>query len=180
MKYFRGKPLALSLLSVLSICWFATPQGIAQPLSNGSASESSSYQSDNLVQFQQIALDLANRDRVQNGLSPLQADTLLTQAAQLHAEDMLRRNYFSHHSPEGKSPSDRFADVGGRQGAAENIVMIQGSSGLEPDRLVYFEEQWMKSTGHRENLLNSKYARFGYGVASSGGRIFAVQLFTFP
>jgi uncharacterized protein YkwD len=180
MRYFRGKPLALSLLFVLSICWFATPQSTAQPLKNSSAPEPSAYQSDNLVQLQQTALDLANRDRAQYGRSALQVNALLSLAAQRHAEDMLQRNYFSHYSPEGKTPVDRFTAVGGKRGAAENIMMFQGSSKVENDRLAYFEDLWMHSSGHRQNLLNSEYSRFGYGIAASGDRIYAVQLFALP
>jgi uncharacterized protein YkwD len=181
MKYFRGKTLALSFLSVLSIAWCTTPQSMAKPWRNHSARNLyTAYRSNNLSQLQRMALDLANRDRAQHGRSPLQSDALLSQAAQRHAEDMLRRNYFSHYTLEGRTPSDRFAAVGGRQGAAENIMMMQGSSGVGYNRLAYFEEHWMHSSAHRQNLLNSKYGRFGYGIASSGGRVFAVQLFTFP
>jgi uncharacterized protein YkwD len=181
MNNFRGKRLALSFLSVLCIAWLTMPQSEARSQRKHSTSHQyAAYQSDNLVQLQRIALKLANRDRAQHGRSPLQPDALLSAAAQRHAEDMLRRHYFSHYSPEGRNPSDRFAAVGGRQSAAENIMMTQGSSRVGYNKLAYFEEQWMHSSGHRQNLLNSKYGRFGYGIASSGGRVFAVQLFTSP
>jgi uncharacterized protein YkwD len=179
MKYLRGKTLTLSFLSVLGIFWLTMPQGNARPWKINAASELHAYQSNNLGQLQQMALELANRDRAQHGRSPLQPDPLLSQAAQRHAEDMLRRNYFSHYSPEGSTPTDRFAALGGRRGAAENIMMAQGSSKVGYNRIAYFEDRWMNSSGHRQNLLNSEYGRFGYGIASSGGRIFAVQLFTF-
>jgi uncharacterized protein YkwD len=179
MKYYRGKTLALSLLSVLGIAWFTMPQGVAKPWRTHTASNLyTTYQSDNLGQLRQMALDLVNRDRTRHGRSPLQPDALLSQAAQRHAEDMLRRHYFSHYTPEGRTPTDRFAAAGGRQSAAENIMMMQGPSGVGYDRLAYFEEQWMHSSGHRRNLLNSEYGRFGYGIVSSGSRVFAVQLFT--
>jgi uncharacterized protein YkwD len=182
MNNFRGKTLTFSLLSVLAIFWLTTPEGVAKPRKTPSASNLyATSQSNNLGQLQQIALDLANRDRNRHGRSSLQFDALLSQAAQRHAEDMLRRNYFSHYSPEGQTPTDRFAAVGGRRGAAENIMMMRGmSSKVDVNRLAYFQKSWMNSSGHRQNLLNSEYARFGYGIASSGGRVYAVQLFSFP
>ncbi|MFN4280925.1 CAP domain-containing protein [Thermosynechococcus sp.] len=48
-----------------------------------------------------MALQLVNRDRQLNGLPPLIADELLTEVAQRPAEDMLKRQYFSHTNPEG-------------------------------------------------------------------------------
>lgn len=142
------------------------------------------YQPRRIDSLRQTALDLANQDRSRRGFAPLRPDTLLTQAAQRHAEDMLRRNYFGHYSPEGRTPSDRFAAVGGRNGAAENIFMLRGSSlGNAPigaNRLAFFEQGWMRSPGHRQNLLDRRYGRFGFGLAVSGDRMYAVQLFTFP
>jgi uncharacterized protein YkwD len=141
------------------------------------------YQPQRIDFLREMALDLANQDRSRRGLSTLRADTLLSRAAQRHAEDMLRRGYFSHYSPEGRTPSDRFLAVGGRIGAAENLFMLRDSSlrrtGVGLDRLTYFERGWMRSPGHRQNLLDRRYGRFGFGLATSGDRIYAVQLFTF-
>ena len=142
------------------------------------------YQPRRIDSLRQMALELTNQDRARYGLPRLRADSLLSKAAQRHAEDMLRRNYFSHYSPEGRTPSDRFAAVGGRNGAAENLLVLRDSSligtELSFDRLAYFERGWMGSPGHRQNLLDRRYGRFGFGVAVSGDRLYAVQLFTFP
>ncbi|WP_404783837.1 CAP domain-containing protein [Altericista sp. CCNU0014] len=130
-----------------------------------------------------MALDLANQDRARYGLSRLRPNALLSRAAQMHAEDMLRRNYFSHYSPEGKAASERFAMVGGRGGAAENLLMLKDSSlvgaKIGYDRLAFFQRGWMGSPGHRKNLLDRRYGQFGFGIAKSGSRIYAVQLFSF-
>jgi uncharacterized protein YkwD len=134
--------------------------------------------------LRQTALDLVNQDRARYRLPRLRTDSLLTKAAQKHAEDMLRRNYFSHYSPEGRTPSDRFAAVGGRQSAGENLLMFKdvsiARSEIGFDKLAFFERGWMGSPGHRQNLLDQRYGRFGFGLAVSGDRLYAVQLFTFP
>ncbi|XFA73997.1 CAP domain-containing protein [Thermosynechococcaceae cyanobacterium Okahandja] len=131
-----------------------------------------------------MALRLVNRDRRLNGLPPLVEDTLLSQAAQLHAQDMLTRNYYAHVTPEGKTPTDRFAQLGGRGGVGENIVQLTGSIGitLNYKLIEQFQKSWMYSQGHRENLLNPEYTRFGYGIVAdpSTGRAYAVQNFSPP
>jgi uncharacterized protein YkwD len=131
---------------------------------------------------QQLALELVNQDRAAEGLLPMEIDPLLSQAAQSHAEDMLRRNYFSHYSPEGQSPSDRLATAGRHGFPAENIVMgkNQRSRGINIQLLENFQDRWMHSADHRRNLLNRNYEKFGYGLAidSASGRAFAVQMFS--
>lgn len=133
--------------------------------------------------LRQMALELANQDRVRHRLPTLRADSLLSKVAQRHAEDMLQRNYFSHYSPEGRTPSDRFAAAGGHRGVAENLLMLRDSSLVNAtigfDRLAFFERGWMGSPGHRQNLLDRRYGRFGFGLAVSGDRLYAVQLFSF-
>jgi uncharacterized protein YkwD len=182
------KPLAGSLLTCLwtfGLGGCDTSFSVGQPTWAGSrVSQRYAYQPRRVDALRQMALKLANQDRMQYGLPKLRADSLLSKAAQGHAEDMLRRNYFSHYSPEGRSPSDRFLAVGGRNGAAENLLVLRDSSlrgtDLNFDRLAFFERGWMGSPGHRQVLLDRRYGRFGFGVAVSGDRLYAVQLFTFP
>jgi uncharacterized protein YkwD len=130
---------------------------------------------------QQLALELVNGDRAAGGLPPMQVDPLLSEAAQSHAEDMLRRNYFDHYSPEGRSPSDRLAAAGGSGFPAENIVMGENRFRVINIQLLEnFQSRWMHSADHRRNLMNPYYERFGYGLAidPSSGRALAVQMFT--
>lgn len=180
------KPLAGVFLACF---WTFGLGGLSSPLVRSTWAESAlsqryAYQPRRIDSLRQMALELTNQDRMRHGLPRLRADSLLSKAAQKHAEDMLRRNYFSHYSPEGKTPSDRFAAVGGRNGAAENLLVLRDSSLIGAElgykRLAYFERGWMSSPGHRQNLLDRRYGRFGFGVAVSGDRLYAVQLFTFP
>ncbi|MCT7959969.1 CAP domain-containing protein [Laspinema sp. D1] len=140
------------------------------------------YQSRTLMQTRDLALQLVNRDRQLNGLPPLVEDALLSQAAQIHAQDMFVRNYFSHYSPEGKTPTHRLTEVGGKGGAGENI-MKQSSSGdiiLSYRLIEEFHKGWMYSPGHRANLLKPEYTHFGYGIMTEpfSRRVFAVQTFS--
>lgn len=138
-----------------------------------------------LPEIRSFALELVNRDRSLNGLTTLVEDPLLSEAAQRHAQDMLDRRYFAHVSPEGKTPTNRFHEVGGnpRVGVGENIMYGQDSFvvGLTYGLAEQYQKQWMYSPGHRENLLRPHYTRFGYGIVTGpNGRQYAVQEFAGP
>ena len=137
-----------------------------------------------LPELRSYAMQLVNRDRQLNGLLPLTENSLLSLAAQRHAEDMLTRQFYAHVNPDGQDPSDRFRAVGGQDGAGENIMQweLNGTGYGRPSyRLMEeFQKGWMYSDGHRQNLLLRDYKTFGYGVVISrnGQEIYAVQLFS--
>jgi uncharacterized protein YkwD len=177
--------LGLSLGSIIP-CWsFISVVSTAQaaPIPRRVATLASSSSPMNAFQaVQQLALELVNRDRAAEGLPPMQVDVQLAQAAQHHAEDMLRRNYFSHYSPEGQTPTDRLTAVGGAGFPSENIVMRESSRfrHINIQALEEFQDQWMHSPKHRHSLMNPRLEKFGYGLAidPASGRTFAVQMFS--
>ncbi|MCT7957323.1 CAP domain-containing protein [Laspinema palackyanum] len=159
------------------------PGGYDWKIGKSQLSPFDAYQSRTLMQTRDLALQLVNRDRQVNGLPPLVADPLLSQAAQIHAQDMFIRNYFSHYSPEGHTPTHRLIEVGGKGQAGENIAKQSGSASVMVNyRLIEdFQKGWMYSPGHRSNLLKPEYRYFGYGIMTEpfSGRVFAVQTFSF-
>lgn len=174
--------LSLSLVSILPFFISGTLSDAAWAAPRGQESIAFAPKKLNLGVVQQFALELANRDRAADGLPPMEVDLELSQAAQRHADDMLRRNYFDHYSPEGESPSDRLAAAGRHGFPAENIAMTENprERHLKAQLLETFQRQWMSSASHRRNLMNPNYVRFGYGLAidADSGRVFAVQMFT--
>lgn len=170
------------LLSYQEIWHFDNGNGgtgwsIGKPLTN----IKNAYNTVSLSKIPKQALRLVNRDRELNGLSPLTEDSLLSQTAQLHAEDMMKRDFYAHVTAEGKTPTDRFKEIGGKEGVGENIIQQQESYGVQ---LTYalverHHKSWMYSSGHRENILNPGYTHFGYGIAINPitGKVYAVQNF---
>ena len=136
-----------------------------------------------LAALRQQALELANASRAEAGLPALEAGPILDEAAQGHADDMLARGYYDHVTPEGETPADRFRAAGGSEWAlsGENIARCTGCE-APPDgaRVEAFHAGWMQSTGHRENILEPGFDRFGFGIAGSGDRTYAVQTFAGP
>jgi len=142
------------------------------------------YNSRSLIEMRTFALQLVNRDRVLNGMDALTEDPSLSLAAQHHANDMLKRHYFAHVSPEGETPTDRFHAMGGdpKTGAGENIIVTTDRMDLTLtyDVAEKFQKGWMYSNGHRENILTRGYKHFGYGIAVDPvtGLGYAVQDFS--
>lgn len=112
-----------------------------------------------------------NAERSTYGLPPLRRDRRLDIAAQMHAQDMLMRNYFDHASPEGELFPDRIRRAGypeNRPGPGCNcIVFIEYGENIalgQPtaERAV---AAWMNSPSHRQNILEQGFSDVGYGKA---------------
>ncbi|MBA2735782.1 MAG: CvpA family protein [Pyrinomonadaceae bacterium] len=108
-------------------------------------------------------LKLVNRERIANKLAPLEADPELTEVARRHSADMFARGYFSHNTPENKTPFDRIrqSDVSFRT-AGENLALAP--------TLQIAHTGLMNSPGHRANILQSNFGRLGIGVLDGGRR----------
>ncbi len=109
-----------------------------------------------------------NRQRVKYGLPQLKFDYNTWVCAHNHSVDMVNYDFYSHESPvAGKhTMSDRFEQVGYENcWCAENIAYCPiGSSYVETARQLV-AVQWMNSSGHRKNILNSNYTHLGCGAA---------------
>ncbi|HEV7587314.1 MAG TPA: CAP domain-containing protein, partial [Longimicrobium sp.] len=100
---------------------------------------------------------LVNEHRGRTGCPPLAWDAAAVRAAQAHTDDMVRRGYFSHVSPEGGNVGTRVTAAGGSwRAVAENIASGQPSA----QSVV---QGWLRSPGHRANIENCRYTRQGVG-----------------
>ncbi|MGW9075636.1 CAP domain-containing protein [Streptomyces kronopolitis] len=110
------------------------------------------------ARFAQKIVQLVNAQRAQHGCGPLKVDSHLTTAAQKHSDDMAARNYYEHNTPEGVDPGTRMTNAGFPWSSwAENIF----KSPKDPATAM---DGWMKSPGHRDNILNCSYKSTGVGV----------------
>nr|WP_262380912.1 CAP domain-containing protein [Bacillus infantis] len=107
-------------------------------------------------------IELTNAERTKNGLAALKADNSLSGVAKEKSDDMQAKNYFSHTSPTYGSPFDMMRDFGVEYSTAgENIAMGQRSA----EEVV---DAWMKSEGHRKNILSSNFTHIGVGHTGEG------------
>lgn len=116
-----------------------------------------------------------NAAREQHGLAPLRLDNRLNRAAQLHATNMVRRDFFDHRDPDGARMTDR-ADAFGYRWISimENIA---GGHPTAPEAI----DGWMNSPDHRAAILNIRVrdAGVGYSYAPNDwGRVAKVHYWT--
>jgi uncharacterized protein YkwD len=110
-------------------------------------------------------LCLINRERHSRGLSKLHRDGRLQRAAQDHNNYMQNHRCFSHQCSGEASLIGRLQRVdwltGGLNAWAygENIAWGSGHLGT-PKNIV---QQWMNSSGHRANIMSTRYDEIGIG-----------------
>lgn len=143
--------------------------------------------------------ELINIERRNAGLRPLALDEELSAIARGHSRDMAERNYFSHTSPEGEDFPARYKKKGfvchARVGkyiheGAENICQnnLYSSATYMEGRAHYdwnsLEEiarstvkDWMKSRGHRDNILQPIFRSQGIGVAIKDSKVYITENF---
>lgn len=112
-------------------------------------------------------VDLVNKERASRGLKTLVFDERLRAIGRAHSEDMFKRGYFSHYSPEGLTVADRAANAG------IDFLVIGENLAYAPS-VELAMNGFMNSEGHRANILSEDYGRIGIGVMDGGvyGKMF--------
>lgn len=105
-------------------------------------------------------LNATNQQRKNNNQAELVLSSKLSSAAQAKADDMAKRNYWAHNTPDGKEPWIFIQKAGySYQKAGENLAYGFVTSN---DTIT----GWMNSPGHRANLLDKSYKEVGFGFAN--------------
>jgi hypothetical protein len=119
---------------------------------------------------EQYLFSAANAERTQRGLPPLRWDDALYRAASGHAREMASRRSISHGYPGEPELASRGRQAGARfSRIAENVA--------ESPDAVRMHDAWMRSEGHRANLLDPEVTAVGIRVISRQGELYAVEDF---
>lgn len=112
--------------------------------------------------------ELINKERARHKLTQLEWDPILSEVARGHSEAMLKQRFFDHTAPAGSTPMDRVSSVHPNPVLliAENLWAGTNYPREQIARAVI--ESWLKSPGHRENMLHQGARFAGVGVASAG------------
>ena len=105
--------------------------------------------------------DCANQERVRHGLPPLVENHVLDQAAAFHARNMARYDFSEHYDPWGRGPwerVDRFGSADAFRKIGENL----DAGAPSPAEAC---SDWMRSAGHRANMLDPQFRTIGGGFA---------------
>jgi len=125
-----------------------------------------------------VLATLTNEEREHNKLPDLVVSPLLTEAAQMKADDMAKKGYFAHTSPEGITPWHWLNTVGYQYDYAGENLAINFTDSEDVTKA------WMNSPTHRANIVKASYREVGTGVATGmfEGRetVFIAQVYANP
>lgn len=123
--------------------------------------------------YEELMVILINQSRKEFAIPTLTYTPEWNTIARKHSQDMIKRNYFAHRSPDGNAPADRFREGGlDFTFAAENI-----SYGYET--VIHAHEAFMNSKGHRDNILHKTPTKVFVGTefAASNSAYFTVNFY---
>lgn len=172
------RPIVAVAAAALALLVAAPPASAASRACSSANAAASQVSKRVLVR---ATLCVLNAERARRDLRPLRLNRRLSRAARRHSRAMARKRFFSHTSPGGRTFMDRIRRTGYLRGArrwniGENIAW--GSGGLSAPRSV--ATAWMKSAGHRANILSRSFGSIGIGVArgtpfGGGGAIYTTD-----
>ncbi|HID18129.1 TPA: CAP domain-containing protein [Candidatus Bathyarchaeota archaeon] len=129
-----------------------------------------------------FTLELINADRANHGLPPVKLG--INQAAQKHAEEMLKNDYLSHWNLAGMKPYMRYMLECGSGAIFENVAYSgRWSEKFSPKEIIakmeynmmYEDEDFDWS--HRYNILDRWHNKVNIGIAYNGYALALVQDF---
>jgi uncharacterized protein YkwD len=179
-----GSPFVMDKISsiVKSTGEFAAERGdtlttIKDEIVSGPLTSDEDNEGARLMRSKIIAI--TNSKRLDHGAKALIQNKLLNGAAEAKLQDMFKRQYFEHISPEGRGPGSIIDEAGYRYiVVGENLAM----GNFKDDAALV--AAWMASPGHRENMLNTRFSEIGVAVGEgmyNGKKTWlAVQEFGLP
>lgn len=162
-----GPVVAVVVLCLGGIDWMLT--AIFPPEPHDLESESARIGWSDAIDSDFLARDIfvrVNDERAARGIAPLVWDDDLADIARRWSETMIATTY--EHSPEAFRAHPAY------HGTGENIYM--GPRSADEGHV-----GWMRSAGHRDNILYAGYTAVGIGVVCrNDGHMWATQIFGVP
>jgi Ca2+-binding RTX toxin-like protein len=123
--------------------------------------------------YEQLMLELVNRERAKAGAQPLAFNASLNVSADAHSNWMISADVFDHTGLSGSSPHQRMINAGysftDSYASGENIAWasLRGPTGLQ-DEVELLHTNLMNSPGHKANILNGNFQEAGIGFQTGG------------
>ena len=121
----------------------------------------------NSSRVEAATLCLVNVQRARHGMRALRPNADLARSSAAHSEDMVANNYFDHVSPAGETPLERIRKSSYLPSRAAYVVgenIAFGTMQLATPAAIV--ASWMKSPGHRANILDPDFRDSGIGVVA--------------
>ena len=111
---------------------------------------------------------LTNRARAEVNAPALQFSLQLGESAQKYAKEMATQDFFGHVGRNGSKFDERIRATGYTGGyIGENLA-----AGYDTPQQVF--DNWMDSTGHRNNLLSKAFTEVGFGLYNQSSSSYGV------
>lgn len=147
-----------------------TPKAVVQPAAPAASPSATPDQQRSAAEaaMSQQLLERVNTERSTRGIAPLRWDPGLASMARHWSESMAATGNFTHRT---KGSESAFAVPA--VCCWENIFFVGGTMGA-----AQLHDGWMRSTGHRNNMLSPEVTVMGAGVVCGvGGNSYATQNF---
>jgi uncharacterized protein YkwD len=135
------------------------------------------YSNGDLERLEKKLFDAVNQRRNEKRLSPLVWSDVLATEARRHSVAMMEGGFFSHRDPVRGDLDRRINENEAKilwRRIAENLHQQQGMR--EPVSSAV--DSWMKSAGHRKNILDRSFTDSGIKIAiAADGTYYATQIF---
>lgn len=168
-----------SLSVALGLSLVATPSLSQSPPSPaiGTSTFTLPVQSSTIAQMEAEVLRRINRKRERRGLSALRLNPTLSLAARSHSQQMALHNFYSHIDHRGRNHRRRVEALGlSAYLIGENLMKCNHS----PDPVSLSVTSWMRSPGHRKNILLPEMQETGVGIWRKGEIYYVTQIYMEP
>ncbi len=135
-------------------------------------------------ELEDFMMQLVNNARSMNGgLTQLKKSKTLSDMARAYAEDMAKRNFFSHKNPEGLGMIERAKAAGITQHISENLgttrSIVELREQVKQCQQIMMNEPPNVPGNHRSNILDPENKSVGIGVGfPAKGGVITVQEFS--
>lgn len=176
---FGSSHLVFWALGILVLLLTLVPLSFSQPAATPLSAELNVRSAAGLKSIESLeyrVFELVNLERTRSGRKQLIWMGRAAIVARSHSIDMAKFNYFGHADQGGSRISDRSELLGLTEwrSLGENIAWSTGSG----DPIKSTVESWMRSAGHRGNILDPGFRESGVGVAiSTTGKLYFTQVF---
>ncbi len=172
--WVMGAAIALLTTSCESAVQYFPPLPRIETSSNETRSPQQNAQSANNAKIEAAIRQGINQVRQENKLKPLQNNEKLAQVARNYSRQMAEQNFFSHTGADGSTLEKRVRAGGIYYWVVgENLFKSKNISKPVSPAI----DGWMKSPGHRENILRPFFSETGVGVWRVGNSYYITQLF---
>ncbi|MFJ7073688.1 CAP domain-containing protein [Streptomyces sp. NPDC098781] len=154
----------MSVSRYLATALVGTVASTALLTTSASAAPTSAPASAAATSMQKAVVKLTNVERRKAGCAALKPRPALHKAAQRHSADMAEHNFVGHIGSRGSTIVDRVEAAGytGWSALAENVAAGQVTA-------AGVVKSWMRSPGHRANILNCSLKHIGVGYVKKSG-----------